>query len=1450
MPTSKEYCDQHRGFQPAKMVWGIKGSSHISQRANRTRTEYASQSHSPMNNTPNPLNRFLAIPNRDAFATIRGFLYQAVLTIRAWLCLRPDELLELECGEDIDWGFLADRTVASRKDADRVLGQVKYRGTGLSLRSEVSLSCLVNFHQHRLRNPGLLLRYRLLSNAKIVQERGHVHPSGLKGIELWTSVTAIIEPAEQKSRLAFLRGVLLAPSEPPKIDRRQLRDFRAFVRTSSDDVFLDFVRTFTWMTMSSDIETAFASAEQAISVRKELQGFEQAAPLCLQALLQYVLLLLSQPGTKQLRPETCAELLHSSQQQAAEAVAKGLSSARDQIMQGAIALTNSTQQLGDIVSKLSAHATAADFGTSGISFYPGAMPAQIIPILETPSLVSPSAPRNNLRQSVAAELGSKGSAALVGDVACGKSQLALLSAEGVERVTWLSLRANEGIDPSTLLDAAVLRCLQPDSESGNTFSRALIIDDLEIGIESRTFCDRFCLIARELRSRGVIVLACSTGRLPLSLQGEIPTITVGGYEDEDIQVLLKSHDAPSRLNQEGFRGLISSVTGAHPVLVGALIQFLIQRQWKVNDDVLEGLLSRSFSQDIRQEMQSRLLAEGTAGSNELLYRVSLATRPITQDQALTLGEIAPAVPNRNEELTKLLDTWLQRSGTNLVLPSPLVAGLGDKNLAIAVRRQVHDQLATWILKSKSLSQADAILCISHLMAAGKERIAGVILLQGLQAMLPVTEKLKDTSLLRTWRDMPLPELMGDEIRIVIRGYQVAIAGLLGENVDYEFSDLLTLAKQVSDELGHLSVFGAFSSIAIQLGRKAPALSLRAVAVALEHAALMSSGQRIELQADSGLASALWIIGSGCSTEEEIRNWLIELGRLSEQQRESVLVSDIAPRCAWMVFQKLWTEEQRKKEEARDWPHLMAFLSECETLATKAGVSLLEASAFRAQEAIRIVHFNEPEQGDRVGRERIDTFVKGGVEDFLISSGISIWLTDTDRWDLALPWFNRAAECVFDGLDSLRMQNQLRRAEAMYRAGQDAEAAFENALVIAEQSEELGELDIALCLAEKTMWQWLNGDQLGSLYTWDRALELILAQDRTTTRWKNLFVLMGNHASIFSGVDTGTQVDVTPPMMGLYLRDYDISAMYSDGVAWFAPAMMVWFADRLGEIDLAAKWALKTVETADAIGADPKSKSVLRAAVVPLLKARDYDGAVNAARDAAVAVAVRPSYNLSPEMREMKPELTQSENDWKTPDREQVEGWSIVTSVLPGLIDIVALSIADESTGYTLLASLADKCRQVAAQQDSDTWQSAAQALTDVATGKIDWSIESRPVSNDDRGATTRQILLAFGSGFAGRRAPKDVFVQTTPWTFWLKQYFGSSATQSAYVADGLSRYWIAVLDRDSFYFRSPQITKKDFLAAAEKHRIEPVLKAVASGLSLPLPNWLNDLLRDRGEGLE
>ena len=90
--------------------------------------------------------------------------------------------------------------------------------------------------------------------------------------------------------------------------------------------------------------------------------------------------------------------------------------------------------------------------------------------------------------------------------------------------------------------------------------------------------------------------------------------------------------------------------------------------------------------------------------------------------------------------------------------------------------------------------------------------------------------------------------------------------------------------------------------------------------------------------------------------------------------------------------------------------------------------------------------------------------------------------------------------------------------------------------------------------------------------------------------------------------------------------------------------------------------------------------------MPLLEVRDYDAAINTAREAASAVAATPNYDLSAELQALKPELVIAGNDWKVPESDRVEEWAVLTAVLPALINIVGYSVADEATGFTLLAT--------------------------------------------------------------------------------------------------------------------------------------------------------------------
>ncbi len=61
--------------------------------------------------------------DRDAWATIRGYLYQVNVTILRWVTLAENQVLELERGEDID--VIAPAMWKGRAALHRVLEQVK-----------------------------------------------------------------------------------------------------------------------------------------------------------------------------------------------------------------------------------------------------------------------------------------------------------------------------------------------------------------------------------------------------------------------------------------------------------------------------------------------------------------------------------------------------------------------------------------------------------------------------------------------------------------------------------------------------------------------------------------------------------------------------------------------------------------------------------------------------------------------------------------------------------------------------------------------------------------------------------------------------------------------------------------------------------------------------------------------------------------------------------------------------------------------------------------------------------------------------------------------------------------------------------------------------------------------------------------------------------------------------
>jgi hypothetical protein len=56
------------------------------------------------------------------------------------------------------------------------------------------------------------------------------------------------------------------------------------------------------------------------------------------------------------------------------------------------------------------------------------------------------------------------------------------------------------------------------------------------------------------------------------------------------------------------------------------------------------------------------LQELDDGDIELLYRLSLASMPFRKDQAITVGEISPAINRAGDKFDSLVGPWIEPAG--------------------------------------------------------------------------------------------------------------------------------------------------------------------------------------------------------------------------------------------------------------------------------------------------------------------------------------------------------------------------------------------------------------------------------------------------------------------------------------------------------------------------------------------------------------------------------------------------------------------------------------------------------------------------------------------------------------------------------------------------------------------------------------------------------------------
>jgi hypothetical protein len=289
---------------------------------------------------------FRASQGNDAYATIRGFVFQANLTVLQWLNLSKNQHLELECGEDIDVvgkavGDVISQTLALGEPfvelaGVRELEQLKVRAANLTMKSEEALQAIARFCEHQKLNPHWILSFRYVTTAERGVERDWVGSGS--AIATWEAIRLHkYGEAEEAAAVGLLAAFLRSCCQPESVPDSAWNCLRSVIESEDTGRLLNIIRQLEWSTGQGDYQKIRTEIKEELAERDKSRSAEEIDRLY-EHLFTFVFLLLCRSGRKTLTADNLTSELR------APSVAQ----------QAVVAVRNFETQLEEIEQRLTA----------------------------------------------------------------------------------------------------------------------------------------------------------------------------------------------------------------------------------------------------------------------------------------------------------------------------------------------------------------------------------------------------------------------------------------------------------------------------------------------------------------------------------------------------------------------------------------------------------------------------------------------------------------------------------------------------------------------------------------------------------------------------------------------------------------------------------------------------------------------------------------------------------------------------------------------------------------------------------------------------------------------------------------------------------------------------------------------------------------------------------------
>lgn len=610
----------------------------------------------------NSIPDFKTDADRDATASIRGYVYQIYQSVYAWMQLKDNELLVLEGAEDFD---VHDRLSV-------VTTQIKDVASNITLRSAAVIDTLNNYWTNKERNPDYDIVLRFLTTSEAGQEQGSPFGADIKGLIYWQSA------GSNHIDIELLRLFLLT------LELSQ--NLHSFITNATQEELRDqLIRRIKWDLGNKQRE----AIQYAIEEKLKIHGFKfgintHLSCQVLPHLLKKTADLLSTSGPKELR---FSDFLTAFDEATTVTIPRGKLES--------IASVSGMQQVATMID--SQEMLRLLNMTTAIG---GPIP-----------VVDGSIPRTTIVSNLAKLLFEQRVIFLSGSSGIGKTNLALLISQQVgESWGWAGFRGKEPEQIKDILNRAVFEI------NSTRLLPFLVLDDLDLSQVALFEREFITLIFAVTNSNGLVVVT-GPSRPPLQLlpklwKNEACEASVPYFNETEVAEMVYSNGLIDNKRASEWARAIWLTTSGHPQLVHARVRNISARNWPAID--FSDLTMPEDVERVKSEARLRLVKEfPTENTRVLAYRLSLINGNFTRETAIAVAESPPPISLPGEAFDALIGPWIEREGQNRYRISPLLTGAAKSVLADTNIRDVHCAIALSIVSRKSIDQFEVSSAFFH-----------------------------------------------------------------------------------------------------------------------------------------------------------------------------------------------------------------------------------------------------------------------------------------------------------------------------------------------------------------------------------------------------------------------------------------------------------------------------------------------------------------------------------------------------------------------------------------------------------------------------------------------------------------------------------------------------------------------------------------------------------------